>query len=74
MNIDFKIIESVMLFVILISIQYTLNKILIILKQIKIQLKDKQYYDVYKSAKKSKKVNELKHIEDGKDEDKSKLY
>lgn len=74
MNIDFKIIESVMLFVILISIQYTLNKILIILKQIKIQLKDKQYYDVYKSAKKSKKVSELKHIEDKKNEDKSKLY
>lgn len=74
MSIDFKIIESVMLFVILISIQYTLNKILIILKQIKIQLKDKQYYDVYKSAKKSKKVSQLKNIEDEADENKPKLY
>ncbi len=35
MNIDFNVIFMTFLIVILVSIQYTLNKILIILKQIK---------------------------------------
>lgn len=42
-NIDFKLIAVVMLFVILISIQITLNKILMILKDIR---KDIKYKDV----------------------------
>lgn len=38
LGINFKLIAGVMLFVILISIQITLNKILMILKQINIKI------------------------------------
>ena len=41
MNIDFNVIFMTFLIVILVSIQYTLNKILIILKEIKYSEKKK---------------------------------
>ncbi|WP_180946827.1 hypothetical protein [Peptostreptococcus faecalis] len=47
-NIDFKLIAGVMLFVILISIQITLNKILMTLKEIKKGIKIKEYYKLDK--------------------------
>lgn len=37
--IDFKLVAIVMLFVILLSIQFTLNKILVLLKEIKMEMK-----------------------------------
>lgn len=46
MNIDFKIIGVVMLFVILISIHITLNKILIVLKEIKQSINNKNRIDM----------------------------
>lgn len=39
---DYRIIVVVMFFIILVSIQYTLNKILLILKEIKIVLLTKK--------------------------------
>lgn len=42
MNLEFKIILVVMFFIILISIQYTLNKILMALKEIKVILLTKK--------------------------------
>lgn len=37
--IDFKLVAIVMLFVILLSIQFTLNRILVLLKEIKMEMK-----------------------------------
>ena len=42
MNLEIKVILIVMLFIILISLQYTMNKILVILKEIKIILLTKK--------------------------------
>ncbi len=46
-NIDFKLIAVVMLFVILISIQITLNKILVILKEIKRDIRNREDSKIY---------------------------
>lgn len=50
---NFQIIAGVMLFVILLSIQITLNKILLILKEIKrdIRLKNDQVFDLENRSK-----------------------
>ena len=47
-GIDFKLIAGVMLFVILISIHITLNKILVILKDIRrdIRIRNNEIYDM----------------------------
>ena len=47
-GIDFKLIAGVMLFVILISIHITLNKILVILKEIKrdIKIRNNEYFEM----------------------------
>ncbi len=42
MNLQIKIIVGVMFFIILISIQYTLNKILMELREIKVILRNKR--------------------------------
>lgn len=48
LGIDFKLIAGVMLFVILISIHITLNKILVILKDIRrdLKIRNDKLYDV----------------------------
>ena len=55
MNIDFNVIFMTFLIVILVSIQYTLNKILIILKEIKDSEKKKIEFE--KNNKKIPKVD-----------------
>lgn len=52
MNIDFNVIFMTFLIVILVSIQYTLNKILIILKQIKDTEKKKIEFEKNKNNNK----------------------
>ncbi|MFT4444700.1 MULTISPECIES: hypothetical protein [unclassified Parvimonas] len=52
MNIDFNVIFMTFLIVILVSIQYTLNKILIILKEIKDTEKKKIEFEKNKNNKK----------------------
>ena len=52
MNIDFNVIFMTFLIIILVSIQYTLNKILIILKEIKDTEKKKIEFEKNKNNKK----------------------
>ena len=52
MNIDFNVIFMTFLIIILVSIQYTLNKILIILKQIKDTEKKKIEFEKNKNNNK----------------------
>lgn len=47
MNINFTILTVVMFFVVLVSIQFTLNKILVILKEIKEILANKNFKSDY---------------------------
>ncbi len=56
MNIDFNVIFMTFLIVILVSIQYTLNKILIILKEIKDTEKKKIEFEKNKNNKNNKKI------------------
>ncbi|EGL38654.1 hypothetical protein WFJ11_04015 [Parvimonas micra] len=52
MNIDFNVIFMTFLIIILVSIQYTLNKILMILKEIKDSEKKRIEFEKNKNSKK----------------------
>lgn len=60
MNVDFNVIFMTFLIVILVSIQYTLNKILIILKEIKDSEKKKLDFEKKKKIAKEDYFDEQK--------------
>ncbi|MCE3019701.1 hypothetical protein ACLGL2_01720 [Parvimonas sp. G1641] len=60
MNVDFNVIFMTFLIVILVSIQYTLNKILIILKEIKDSEKKKLDFEKNKKIAKEDYFDEQK--------------
>ena len=62
MNIDFNVIFMTFLIVILVSIQYTLNKILIILKQIKDTENKKIEFEKNKNNNKIAKLRDRKSV------------